>query len=681
MRKFFVLAFLISCAMQAQKHDKACTTFSKINDVLQTRHYKPKPVDDSLSVYVFNTVMEELDETKTLFLQQEYDKLAQHKLKIDDYVLNKDCAFFTDFISAYKKALQRNRDFVVEISKEPLPYTTKDTIYYSKKTFPFHNDPEKIKKFLRKKITYDILEDVAKLSKNKDSLKLQLDNLGAIAKKKVFDTYLCRIDNQLSPSQGFDNSIYNRFFSAFCTYFDPHSTYFNYNEKASFVSSISTENYSLGLYVSQNDKEEIIIEELVPGGPAYRTQKIDKGDQIVKLTVNKTEYAVSCTSLETITEIVYSDSYKQVQLTLRKKDGTVYTVNLEKKVMKADDHSVYSFVLGDTEPIGYIKVPSFYSAFDNSSNQGCADDVAKEIVKLKKDNIKGLIIDLQYNGGGSMEEVIRMAGMFINFGPIAIVTDKDRSYNVVKDYNRGMLYNGPMIILVNGFSASASEFFAGVMQDYNRALIVGSTTLGKATMQTILPLEEKDNAKDFVKVTLDKFYRVTGKSSQYTGIVPDVELPTFFDDLLPRESSMPTAIKNDSIQLNLAFTKMPEKNREEIIGHSKARAGTNTDFKLINAVNKRINKLYEGNKAPLPITFDNVFTDVHSMDDIWSDINTASEKEQDFKVSSTTYAADVMQFDEYMKSANDFKIKSAKTDVYIKEAINILSDINQLKNQ
>ena len=680
MRKLSALAFLLfAVTLQAQNHEKACVTFSKINDVLQKRHFKPKPVDDSLSVYVYNTVMEGLDENKTLFLQQEYDKLAEHRLKIDDYVLNSDCSFFGDFISSYKSALQRNRDFVVEIGKETLPYTTKDTIYYSKKTFPYLKDPEKIKKFLRKKITYDILEDVAKMSKNKDSLQQHLETLGKTSKQKVLESYLCRLDNQLSPSEGFENSIYNRFFSTFCNYFDPHSTYFNYNEKASFVSSISTENYSLGLYVSQNEKEEIIVEELVPGGPAYIAKKIDKGDQLIKLAANDTEYTVSCASLEAITEIVYSDTYKNVLLTLRKKDGTIYSVNLEKKVMKADDHSVYSFILGDKNPVGYIKIPSFYTAFDNESNQGCADDVAKEVAKLKKDDIKGLIIDLQYNGGGSMDEVIRMAGMFVNFGPIAIITDKKMTYNVVKDYNRGMLYNGPMVVLVNGMTASASEFFAGVMQDYNRALIVGNTTLGKATMQTILPIDDKKEPEDFVKVTLDKFYRVTGKSSQYTGIIPDVELPSFFEDLLPRESSMPTAIKNDSITLNLAFTRMPDLGNDQVISQSKARIKNNADFKLIGAVNTRINWLYEGTKSPLPVNFSTVFTDTHSMDDIWKDISTASEKEQDFTIRPTTYTAKNSN-DDYSVSARTYKIKAAKTDVYINEAINILNDINSIRN-
>lgn len=677
MKKLFAFALLLPLAMGAQNHDKACEVFSKVNTVLQSRHYKPKPVDDSLSVYVFDKVMENLDDNRVLFLKDEYDQLARHRYSIDDYIKNKDCAFFSDFIAIYKKALERSKGFVEEIGREPLPFSTKDTIYYSKNTFPFHTKAEKIKSFLRKKITYDILEDIAQQSKNKDSLRVYVEVLGKTSRPKVLDSYLCKVNALLDPSEGFENSIYNQFYSVFCSYFDPHSTYFNYSEKASFVSSISTENYSLGLYVSQNDKEQIIVEEIVPGGPAYKADKIDKGDQIIKLAANNAEYTVSCASMETISNIVNSDTYKTVVLTLRKKDGSVYSVSLEKKVMKAEDHSVYSFVLGDKNPVGYIKVPSFYTAFDSGNELGCADDVAKEVVKLKKENIKGLIIDLQYNGGGSMDEVIRMAGMFINFGPVAVVTDKDMDYNVIKDFNRGMVFNGPMVVLVNGFSASASEFFAGVMQDYNRAMIVGNTTVGKATMQTILPLED-ENPSDFVKVTIDKFYRITGHSSQYTGIIPDVELPTFFDKMLPRESAMPTAIKNDSIPgLNLRFSKMPQEPIKKAAELSKLRIASDSGFMLVSSVNDRINAIYNNAKKPLNVNFDNVYDDVHSMDQIWKDITTASEKEQAFTIRNTAFTEEVTGYDEYLKNANDFKIKSVKTDMYINEAVNILKDLNQ----
>lgn len=682
MKKISVLALLLSFTIQAQNHKEACTLFSKINTVLQQRHFKPKPVDDSLSVYVFETVMDALDENHTLFLKAEYDKVAVHKYKIDDYIKNEDCTFFTDFIDIYKTALERRKAFVNELAAQPLPYNTKDTIHYSKDAFPYHSDPAKIRNYLRKKLTLDILEDIARQSKDRDSLKTHLTTIGKTTHDKVFAAYLCRIDSELSPAQGIDNTIYNLFFSTFCSWFDPHSTYFNYNEKQSFVSSISTENYSLGIYVSQNDKDEVIVEDVVPGGPAYRSGKVDKGDQIMKLSANNENYEVSCASTETISNIVFSDSYKDVELTLRKKDGTVYTVKLKKEIMKAEDHSVYSYIVGDEVPVGYIKVPSFYTAYDSDSNQGCADDVAKEITKLKKDNVKGLIIDLQFNGGGSMDEVIRMAGMFINFGPVGVVTDKEKEFDIIKDYNRGTLYNGPMIVLVNGFSASASEFFAGVMQDYNRALIVGSTTVGKATMQTILPLEEKKDAEDFVKVTIDKFYRVTGRSSQYTGIIPDVPLPSFFDNLLPRESSSPTALKNDSLaNFKSQFNALPDSNLKQAIALSKTRTTANTDFSLISDINTKVNTLYEDNKPPLAITFDSVFTDVHAMDSLWKSINDFSEKEQGFAIKNTSYATETMQYDDYLKSANEHKMKATRTNIYINEAINILKDINQLNNQ
>jgi len=681
MKAIAALAFFCSLQAMAQGQEKACGIFSRINDVMQTRHYKPKPVDDSLSVYVFNTVMEQLDENKILFLQQENALLEKHKYEIDDYLNGKDCAFLDDFVSNYKKALERNKRFVEEIAKEPLSYQSKDTIFFSKKTFPYHSDPERIKKFLRKKITFDILEDISMLSKNKDSLRSKVAGLFETSKAKIIDTYLCRVNSQLNPTDGFEDGMYNRFYSVFCSYFDPHSTYFNYNEKASFVSSISTENYSLGIYVSQNEKEEIVVEDVVPGGPAFGTKKVEKGDKIIKLAANNVEYTVSCASLEAINTIVTSDSYKKVDLTMRKKDGTLYNVSLEKQIMKADDHSVYSFILGDgKQKTGYIKIPSFYTAFENGDKSGgVADDVAKEVAKLKESNISGLIIDLQYNGGGSMDEVIRMAGMFVSFGPISVVTDRNMEFNTIRDYNRGMIYSGPMVVLVNGFTASASEFFAGVMQDYNRAVILGTPTVGKATMQTIQQLDD-DSPNDFVKVTIDKFYRVTGKSSQYTGILPDVELPTFFNDLLPREKTMPTAIKNDSIDISLRYSKMPDEGIKDAVSISKERVLKNDVLTHIKEVNAKINGVYKNQKAPLPVTFETVFDDVHNTDTLWKEISGELDKQNNITVTPVVGAVDTAN-DSFFKTVTESKIKSVRTDPYIFESLKILQDMNNYKKR
>ena len=678
MKKILALAVLLSLNMTAQNHDQACSVFYKMNTLLQKEHFKPKPVDDSLSVFVFNSVMRELDDNNTLFLQAEYDMLVKHKYKIDDYINSRDCTFLTDFINLYRTVLERNKKYIQELATGDLALNTKDTLFYSKKAFPYQKKEERIKNFTRKKIVHNILEDIAKISKNKDSLKTNFNQLSKVSREKIISSYLCRVDSYLNPDEGFDESIYNLFFSAFCTYFDPHTAYFNYNEKASFLSTIASENYSLGIYVSQNEKEEIIVEEIVPGGPAYKTQ-IDKGDQIVKLAAENKEYPVSCSSLETITNIVFSDSYKKIELTLRKNDGTVYSVYLEKKIMKAEDNSVYSFVIGKDNPMGYIKIPGFYTAVDNNSMKGCADDVAKEILKLKEENINGLIIDLQFNGGGSMDEVIRLAGMFVDFGPLSVVVDRNNSKNVIKDYNRGSLYDGPVVVLVNGFSASASEFFAGVMQDYNRALIAGNTTLGKASMQTIIPLDG-NGSRDFVKVTIDKFYRVSGQSSQYTGITPDVELPSYLDTYLPREKSNPTALVNDSINVHVKYKKLSG-SFKQIAAQSQERVKNNPDFNFVLDVNKKIDKLYTENKDPLLLTFDSVFDDVHALDQIWKSINVAEEKEQNPNISTPRDTYQRIMYDDFLANTNEYRVKLVKTNPYVKECINILTDINTAKAQ
>ncbi|KOS05535.1 hypothetical protein AM493_05425 [Flavobacterium akiainvivens] len=680
MKKLLAFILLCSLTLQAQDATKACTTFSRINQVMQERHYQPKAVDDSLSVYIYNAVMDQLDENHVLFLQEEAEVLAKHKYSIDNYILNNDCSFFNDFVVTYKKALERNKILVEEIAAAPMPYAGKDSLYYSKKAFPYIKDAERIKGFLRKRITYDVLEDIARMGTNKDSLQKLVDKLFPTSKNKVIDSYLCRVNTLLTPSEGFENAMYNRFYSAFCSYFDPHSTYFNYNEKASFVSTISTSNLSLGLYVSQNDSEEVVVDEVVPGGPAYDTQKVAKGDKIIKLESGGTEYTVSCASMETIGNIIYSDTYKTVSLTLRKNDGTQYDVTLEKKVMKADDHSVYSYVLGEgKEKTGYIKIPSFYTAFDNGEEgDGCADDVAKELAKLRKAGISGLIVDLQYNGGGSMDEVIRMAGMFINFGPISVMTDRTKTYNTVRDYNRGMLYDGPMVVLVNGYTASASEFFAGVMQDYNRAVIVGSPTVGKATMQTILPLNEEQT--DFVKVTIDKFYRVTGKSSQYSGIIPDIELPFALNSLLMREKDMPMAIKNDSIDIKLRYAKLPDEALKQAVTLSENRLGSNPVLTGIADVNKRVDELYKRERKPVAINFQTVYDNAHTMDKLWKEITDKLQAENSFNVNNTIGTQDTQNQDAFYKSMNDAKIKTIRQDPYIFESLKVLNDINNYKS-
>lgn len=678
MKKYFLIILLFAVGTYAQDQKDACSKFARINAILQAKHYKPKPLNDSLSAYIFNTVIDQLDENHILFTDSEYKALIVHKHKIDDYITTQSCGFLTDFTTTYKKALERKKKMIEEISSESITYFTKDTMYYSKKAFAFVNDTERLKRYNRKKITYDILENIAEQSSNKDSLLKVLPKLFAETKVKIIDTYLCKINNLLNPSEGFETALYDRFFSVFCSYFDPHSTYFNYNERASFVSSISTQSYSLGIYVGTQDGDDIIVDDVIPGGPAFKTNKIEKGDKLIKLASNGKEYTVSCASMEAINNMVVSDTYKDVELTLRKKDGTVYAVNVTKEIMKDDQNLVYHYILGSGDSkTGYLKIPSFYTNYDNPDGKGVAADVATAVSKMAEQGIKGLIIDLQFNGGGSMDEVIQLCGMFINYGPVTILTDRQLKYNTIRDYNRGMLYSGPMVVLVNGYSASASEFFAGVMQDYNRAVVVGTTTHGKASMQSILPLEENDQ-NNFVKVTVDRFYRVSGKSSQYSGIKPDITLPTLFDILVQRESGVPNALPNDTIDVKLRYNKLPEAPVKQAVAASLERVKNDASYSNLQKLNDRINVFYNEDRKKLPVTFTAVFNMVHSTDGLYKEIKYAAEAERNIVV---TGSYEPEGSPDYIKTVNDYKIKSIKTDPYIYESLNILRDLNSFKKQ
>ncbi len=679
MRVFLLGLFLFSLPLFAQNGVKTCKILSKINALIQEQHYKPKPIDDSLSVYVFDALLDELDPNRNLFTKNEYQKLCKHRLALDNYIQQKDCSFMTDFVLAYQNGLERKKRILEKIQKEAFDYTTKDTVKFSKTNFPFDLEETDLEKVWKKRIRYDILEDISKLSANLDSITPHFVTLEKSTKFKILDTNLCKVNSILSSQKGLEYEIQNSFLNIFCTYFDPHTNYFSVDAKSSFMSSLSTSTLSLGLNLTINDKEEIIIEEIVPAGPADKTGKFEKEDIILKVSNKKgDEYSVSCASLEKVGELLFSDSNTEIELTIQKKNGNIIPILLKKQVMKATTNAVYSYVVEKETKIGYINIPSFYSDFDGYTVQGCADDVAKEILKLQKDTIKGLVIDLQNNGGGSMDEAIKLVGMFIDYGPISVLVDNKNKLNTLKDPNRGSFYTGPVVLLINGNSASASEFYSAAMQDYNRAIVIGSKSMGKASMQTILPLDE-NNQQDFVKLTVEKFYRITGDSNQIKGIIPDVSIPILFDSIMTREISLKNALKYDSIGVKNRFNSLPKNNFEKIIALSDARVKQSPLFKEISIVNSEINAIYQNQKKPTRIIFKDVFNDVHEFDALWKKVKKIAETESSCTITNNSYDLEKLKFDPYEQDINTFRIKNLRMNPYLEEAIAILNDYNNLK--
>lgn len=679
MKKISLLFLFAFSAVCGQTNDKTCALLGKITLLINREHFKPKPVDDSLSVFVFDSFIDQIDENRNLFTKAEYETLRRHRLTLDDEINDLDCAFLGEFADMYRKALQRKKQVIENIAGQKLDFSGADSIRFIKNDLPFDLTEETLERVWKKRIRFDILEDVSKSGQNLDSIKANFDSIEKAAAQRVFQNYLCKTDALLENRNGLENELASQFLDVFCTYFDPHTNYFALDAKTSFMSALSTSNLSLGLELGTNENEEIVVAEIIPGGPAAQSRQFEKDDVIVKVSdKDGRDYIVSCTPPETIGDIIFSDANREIKLTIRKKNGTQLDVALVKQVMKATENSVYSFIAEKSRNadqaktrVGYIKIPSFYSDFEGYSPHGLAEDVAIEIEKLSRDGIDGLVIDLQDNGGGSMEEAVRLAGLFIESGAVAVSVDNHRKHQVLRDYDRGIYYGGPLIILINGASASASEFFAGAMQDYRRGLIIGATSLGKATVQTILPLDSKQ--QEFVKVTVQKFYRVTGESGQIKGIVPDISLPVLYDSIMPREKSFKTALKYDFIKTNVGRIKKYGENKS-IVSKSISRVAANSRFNEIAAINKEINAIYNDPMPPIALRLDDVFEKISEITRLWNKVKQETGTASGCLIINNSYDAERISGDALLGEINSDKLKDAQDNPYLEEALDIVTD-------
>lgn len=673
MKKAFLLVIVLPLVTFGQTDKDPCETLTRINLLIQLQHYKPKPIDDSLSVYVFDTFLKELDSDNRLFTEFEINNLKKHQYKIDDHLREYHCDFLTDFYKSYTASIERYTSIIESIKNEPFSLNSPETIQFSKKSFPYVKDETELKKLYKKRMLFQTLKDISEVTKNKDSIVANFDKLSIISRDKIFETFTCKSSSYQLTKEEFNS----KFFSAFCSYFDPHTEYFSESDKSSFLSMVSADNLTFGMVVSLNEKDEIIVDEVIPGSSAYTTEKINSGDQIIKIKYGTDEYVIGCSSIKKFETIFTSSEYRNVEFTLRKKTGDVYSVNLTKKVLKDYDNNVYSYILEkEKKKTGYIRIPSFYGKFENGKTN-VSDDVIREIYKLQNDNVDGLIIDLQNNGGGSMDEAVKLAGLFINAGPIAILNNKKSHKDILKIPSKGSVYNGPLVILINAFSASASEFFSNAMQDYNRAIILGSQSYGKATMQRIFPLSFDNEHQDFVKLTIEEFFRITGKSNQTIGITPDVAIPILFNGQMPRESENKTALKNTAIKGISRFNAFSNSLKTEVIEKSKARISKNSDAKKIADTNVQIDALYDGTLAPIPLDFDSVFNEVTKMNDFWKSLQDLSETEYPINVERNKFDMENQQFDEFSKTSSTEKVKSIKSNFPLIEAVEIINDLKK----
>jgi carboxyl-terminal processing protease len=586
-----LISFLDSTAQLT--HNSAETAYT-ITRMAEIYHVQPRAVDKNFSRDLFSQMIRALDEDKIYFSTEDIRQLGAYAYTLDDQLLNRKDEFLKKLILLYTKKINQTDSIIDRLAKTRISLNLSESYYVSEdSSFAPGESQRGIK--LYKLVKRNILETLADIYEDSTKMNFKADSLEPLARKKVCHAFKRDMQRIRQTNDGLPGFVCNAWCESVASCYDPHTEFFSPNKKEEFQGSLGDKQLQFGFSLGEG-KDATEITRLKPGSPAYKSGLIHEGDEILALQWdNNEEVDVSDGSAEEVNAFISGDHGKNLTLTLKKSDGTTRKVTLqrEKAALDDDNSKVRSFILKGEHRVGFISLPAFYTDWngEEGGNNGCADDVAKEIIKLKKENIEGIILDLRYNGGGSMLEAIALAGIFIDVGPVGMTKDKEGKIYTLKDVNRGSVYDGPLILLINGFTASASEMLAGTLQDYHRALIVGSPSFGKATAQVVLPLdtlfdekhlERMKTADNFLKVTIERLFRVNGTSAQQTGVIPDIYLADYTETQSEREKSLPFSMANMTIDPNKYYHPYPPISVDPLKNFSKSFTDTSHLFISFN---------------------------------------------------------------------------------------------------
>lgn len=575
-----------------------------VGAILTQGHYEPKDINDDFSRQIFNKYFEDLDPEKNIFLASDIKSLEKYATKIDDEIKGAPVQFFQEAGKLFDLRIKEAEAFYKEILAKPFDFTKEET-YVSdgdKKAFPGNeaNRKDEWRKYL-KYLTlqrYSDLIDGRESSKGKEGAITKTDaELEKEAREKVMAAMTRTFDRYRNKFSEEDK--FSVFVNTITEVMDPHTEFMPPVDKRYFDETMSGSFYGIGAQLTY-DEGNIKIASILPGGPAQKSDSVEAGDIIVRVAEGKdgTYTELSGFTVQDAVKLIRGKQGSQVKLTLRKKDGTLKTLVLTRDKIVQDEAYVRSAVINEGgQKTGYIYLPEFYADFQQMNGVRSGMDVAKEVNKLKSEGVGGIVIDLRNNGGGALYDVIQIAGLFIDEGPVVQVRDRQGKPQVMRDRDEGVVYDGPLVIMVNEMSASASEILAAAMQDYGRGIVMGSTsTYGKGTVQRTIGLDPESNFTNnnadlgSLKLTLQKFYRVNGGSTQQKGVVPDVVVPDYLEYLKIREKDNPYSLKYDEISKATYPAWKPGYDREAIKKTASSRIAADSNFKRIQEASVFVGK-------------------------------------------------------------------------------------------
>jgi carboxyl-terminal processing protease len=666
-----------------------------VGEMLEQIHYSPKQLDDKFSKEVFTKYLADVDVEKNVLLSSDVETLrGKYETRIDDEIQGKAPIQFVPSVSeVYRKRLAETEVLYKDILSRPFDFSVNDSVdqNYDKAEFP-KNEAER-KESWRKRLKYLTLErysdllDQQEASKNKPGFVARsnedLEKEARGKALKVMDRFYDRLKVKVN-----DDDRFNMFVQTIVQSMDPHTDYFPPVEKRYFDEQMSGHFFGIGASLREEDGN-IKITTLVTGSPAWKSGQVTVGDIITKVAQGGQE-PVDLTGfqVEDAVKLIRGTKGTEVRLTLKKTDGSTKIISLIRDEIVQDELTFArsAIVNSSKGKIGYIYLPEFYADFDNPKGNRCSIDVAREVMKLKEQKVDGIVLDLRFNGGGSLYDVVQMAGLFVEQGPIVQVKDRDGKPQILPDHDKNVLYDGPFAVMVNELSASASEIFAAAIQDYHRGVIIGSTsTYGKGTVQRNIGLDktmgfmEANSELGTLKLTLQKFYRISGGSTQLRGVASDIVLPDLYEFSKIREKDNPDALPWDEIQ-KADYTPWKYAYDLNVIkGMSNERMKNNSAFNLIRADAEWLSK--ENDKV-FPLSLQKYREEQKQIKSTIKQIDALSKLTGGSELNVTALPQDVHKYDNDKDKGTRFQawLKDKRNDIYLGEAVNVLDDMITQKN-
>lgn len=650
----------------------------------QQYHFSPIKIDDTFSKEAFKDFVDNMDSGKRFITKKDLSTLEKYKTQLDEFFKEGNLEFFDKFQDILLKSIDKTEKYYKEILETDLFQSKDESINMDVEKRDWPSDDKDLKETWRKNIKYDFfsryydaMEDLEKDKKTRSK-----DSMIYDIKKDIRESYENYFD-RLRKTKTSDR--FEVYVNSLLHVYDPHTEYFSPNDKENFDITMSGKLIGIGARL-QAEKEYTKVTSIVPGGPAWKQKELETNDIIIAVKQSGEEFLdIKGMNIDDVVKKIRGKKGTEVTLKVKKSNNSIKDITIVRDEVIMDEgfaRSALIFKDSLSEKIGYIKLPKFYADFESPNGVSCAKDVDKELKKLVAEGAKSLIFDLRNNGGGSLQEVVEMSGLFFKNGTVVQVRDRDRT-NSYNDTDDGISFDGPMVVLINSNSASASEIFAACLQDYKRAVIVGGEpSFGKGSVQRFIKLDRLSGFDQFkplgeLKITIQKYYRVSGGSVQLKGVEPDIYLPDVYKYIDNGEKEYEHPLSYDVIQANAtAKIDNPISNYAELKKNSEQRISANADFEMIENQALKYKALKDDNIYPLQYDKFKKLLDTRKAD---------AKKFEDFGKNELkdVLAANLQSDKDYIQSdssrigRNEDFIKNIRKDYFIMESMNILKDIKK----